>query len=280
MPILTFQGWISILIETLLALFLIMKAPIVPKKPISNVWGSNISGQLGYGDISNRGDNNTSMGDNLSLVNLGTNLKVTQLSVGAFHSCAILDNLSTAAVETSLKCWGDNSIAQLGLETSVTIDQGDNSTDMGDNLSFVNIGTNLKITKVVAGGYHTCIIVDNTTTTAIEGKVKCWGSGQYGQLGYNDNATRGDNNSSMGDNLSFVDLGTNLKAIDLSLGTNNSCAILDNESTTDTVESLLKCWGRNNHGQLGQETAINRGDNASEMGDNLAFTELEITTSS
>ena len=208
----------------------------------------------------------------MGLVNLGTNLKITQFSAGALHFCAVLDNLSTTAVETSLKCWGAGSSGELGSQGTAHL--GNGATEMGDNLSFVNIGTNIKITKLATGGAHNCIIFDNTSTTTIEGKVKCWGYNAYGQLGYEDASNRGDNNSSMGDNLTALDLGTNLKATDLILGRYHSCAILDNESTASVTEKLLKCWGRNNYGQLGQETALSRGDNASEMGDNLAFTEL------
>eukprot|EP00976_Prorocentrum_cordatum_P101997 1192870-Prorocentrum_minimum.AAC.2 len=32
---------------------------------------------------------------------------------------------------------------------------------------------------------------------------------------------------------------------------------------------MLKCWGRNNHGQLGLEDTQDRGGHAGEMGDNL-----------
>ena len=49
--------------------------------------------------------------------------------------------------------------------------------------------------------------------------------------------------------------------IPITAGSAHSCFMLDNGS--------VKCWGENNYGQLGLGDTNNRGDNASEMGDNL-----------
>ena len=49
-------------------------------------------------------------------------------------------------------------------------------------------------------------------------------------------------------------------------GTAHSCALLDNQR--------VKCWGANNHGQLGLGDTNYRGDQAGEMGDNLPFLNL------
>ena len=46
------------------------------------------------------------------------------------------------------------------------------------------------------------------------------------------------------DHLPFVDLGTGRTAVDLTTMEESTCAVLDNGS--------VKCWGRNDHGQLGQ----------------------------
>ena len=52
----------------------------------------------------------------------------------------------------------------------------------------------------------------------------------------------------------------------LSLGGRHTCAILDN----DTV----KCWGRNNEGQLGLDDTNHRGDGPNEMGNSLTAVDL------
>lgn len=82
-------------------------------------WGSNSSGQLGYGNTNNIGDNETP-------ASAGS---VIQLSAGGFHTCALLDT-------GSVRCWGLNNSGQLGYGN--TNDIGDNETPAtaGD----VNVG--------------------------------------------------------------------------------------------------------------------------------------------
>ena len=65
----------------------------------------------------------------------------------------------------------------------------------------------------------------------------------------------------MGNYLLAVDLGSGKTAKAIAAGNQHTCAILDNSS--------IKCWGSNASGQLGLGNTINRGDNSSEMGDNL-----------
>ena len=64
--------------------------------------------------------------------------------------------------------------------------------------------------------------------------------------------------------LSPLDLGSGRSAKKLFPTT--TCAELDNHE--------VKCWGKNNSGQLGIGTALNMGDNAGEMGDNLPPIEI------
>jgi len=56
----------------------------------------------------------------------------------------------------------------------------------------------------------------------------------------------------------FIDFFSSLTFIFLLVG-QTSCAVIDT--------NLPKCWGRNHRGQLGYEDALNRGDEANEMGD-------------
>ena len=81
-------------------------------------------------------------------------------------------------------------------------------------------------------GYsHTCAILDN-------GDLKCWGSDQYGQLG-----DGGSNTNTNAPSSTPIDLGSGRTAVAVSAGDLHTCAILDNGD--------LKCWGRDNYGQLG-----------------------------
>ena len=95
------------------------------------------------------------------------------------------------------------------------------------------------------------------------GQVKCWGSNQYGQSGFQDSTIR-HLAVHMGDNLPFVDLGTGVLAKQVSCSSAYHTCIV---TTTDQV----KCWGYNGDGQLGYEDAVQRGKISNTMGDNLPF---------
>lgn len=213
-------------------------------------WGQNDAGQLGLGDTLNHGDQTNEMGDRLAAVNLGTGRLAVQLAAGRDHTCARLD-------DNQLKCWGLNSSAQLGV--GATFNQGDENGEMGDVLPAVNLGSNRHAISVAAGLQHSCAILD-------DGTLKCWGANGAGELGAGDNIGRGSIGFEMGDALPAVDLGAGRSARDLVTGWNFSCAYLDN--------GTVKCWGRNELGQLGLGDTANRGDGPGELGDALGAVDL------
>ena len=100
------------------------------------------------------------------------------------------------------------------------------------------------------------------------GTIKCWGANQQGRLGLelNKKVNIGDEPMEMGSNLPALDLGMGRTVEMLRVGENSSCAILDNDE--------LKCWGRNDGGDLGLGDREPRGDNRNEMGDNLLAVDL------
>ena len=261
-------------------------------------WGRNDFGQLGQGNVNDLGDGYSELGKtDLDPVNFGTKFDgekytVTSVSVGAYHSCVVLD-------DGSLKCWGLNYDGQLGLEDNGDTRNGnkdgkdENMQKIGDvedeiqSTPTINLGTGRTAKAVSAGGYrygttgngyrfngnhwsshhsqksHTCALLDDNS-------VKCWGYNRYGQLGKiynNNNINLGDDSSEMGDDLRPIDLGiksdgtTKYTAKAVSAGGYHSCAILDDDS--------VKCWGFNNYGQLGQGDRLSRGDNQNEMGNRL-----------
>ncbi len=213
-------------------------------------WGWNIAGQLGYGNTTNRGDGLGEMGNNLPTVNLGTGRTAKAVATGATHTCAILDN-------GTVKCWGSGFSGQLGYGDTLT--RGDAGGEMGDSLPTVNLGTGRTAKAIALGTTRTCAILDN-------GGVKCWGLGNYGQLGYGDSTNRGDGVGEMGDSLPTVNLGTGRKAKAIAGGDSHTCAILDNGS--------VKCWGYGISGQLGYGSFANLGDNPGEMGSFLPAVNL------
>jgi alpha-tubulin suppressor-like RCC1 family protein len=207
----------------------------------------NYSGQLGLGDNGNRGDEPGEMGDNLPKVDLGTGRRASMIDVGNSSTCAVLD-------DGSVKCWGSNNVGRLGLGN--TEDRGDDPYEMGDNLPAVDLGSGLTAVSVAVGDGHACALLAG-------GSIKCWGNGLFGADG---RVRWGDEPGEMGDNLPFVDLGPGVIAKRISAGDMHTCALLENDT--------LKCWGSNGAGELGLGDGEIRGDEPTDMGDNLPVVDL------
>jgi alpha-tubulin suppressor-like RCC1 family protein len=213
-------------------------------------WGVGAVGQLGKGSTTSLGDASGEMGNNLAAIDLGSGRSATAIEAGNNHTCAILDN-------ASVKCWGRNNMGQLGLGD--TNNRGDNTNEMGDNLTSIDLGSGRTATAIEAGGNHTCAILDDAS-------LKCWGKNNLGQLGLGNTSSLGDASGEMGNNLAAVDLGSGRTATAISAGYNHTCALLDDAS--------VKCWGDNAYGRLGQGSGDTLGDDSGEMGDNLVAIDL------
>ena len=208
-------------------------------------WGPNHFGQLGYGDVSFRGDGPGEMGDNLPTIDLGTGRTAVQVAIGGLHTCALLD-------DATVKCWGSGTDGTLG--DGATSNRGDGPGEMGDNLPRVDLGTGRTAVQISAHRSHSCALLDN-------GSVKCWGKGSSGELGYGDSNSRGDGPGEMGDSLPIIDLGTGKTPVQVCAGFSHSCALFD--------DTTVKCWGSGQFGKLGRGDILNYGDESGEMGDNL-----------
>jgi len=143
---------------------------------------------------------------------------LTQMTSGASHSCAILD-------DGSVSCWGDNSNGQLG--------DGSRSPSLEPEKSSMPLGR--RAVEISAGSYHTCTMFD-------DGSVRCWGSNEFGQLG---DGTTVERTAPV-----QVDLGQGKSALGISSGGSHTCAVLNDRS--------VKCWGQNSNGQLGDGTTTDR----------------------
>ena len=214
-------------------------------------WGRNDSGQLGDGTTTQR----TTPVDVIGLTD-----GVAAVSAGVAHTCA----LTTAG---ALKCWGSNGSGQVGDGTTTqrttpvdvigltdgvaAVSAGvehtcalttagalkcwgtNRSGQLGDGTTMYRItpmdvvGLTSGVAAVSPGDRHTCAL-----TTA--GGAKCWGSNLSGQLG--DGTTT--------DRTTPVDvIGLTDGVADVSVGSGHTCAL--------TTAGGLKCWGRNDLGQLG-----------------------------
>jgi cysteine-rich repeat protein len=156
-----------------------------------------------------------------------------------------------------VKCWGSNIEGMLGLGD--TLAHGDDPGEMGDNLPAVDLGTGATAVALSTGLIHACALLS-------DGRVKCWGNNDAGQLGLGDTLDRGNQPNQMGDNLPAIDLGTGATAVALSTNDDSTCALLS--------DGRVKCWGNNDGNELGLGDADNRGDDPDEMGDTLPFVNL------
>ena len=189
----------------------------------------------GTGTWNNRGDEADEMGDNLPFVDLGMDHAgagsgVAQVSKSGRNVCAI--DGSTR----ELKCFGDPyNMGQLGGSCRVSNCHGASYCSscccLGSKMQAVNLGTNMRAVQVAAGGFLTCVIVEDRVTLARG--LKCFGRGGY--LGYGDTVDRGNNGAAMGDALPFVSLGTGRHPVQIAAGHSHACVLLDNGD--------VKCFG-------------------------------------
>lgn len=135
------------------------------------------------------------------------------VTAGSSHTCAL-------TVQGGVKCWGAGSGGRLGngavASSSVPVD-------------VLTLGQG--VVALAAGDYHTCALTDR-------GAVKCWGWNRYGQLG---SATNLGNDSSNASPLEVQTLASG--AIAIATGQQFTCAV--------TTAGVVKCWGINDSGQLG-----------------------------
>lgn len=145
--------------------------------------------------------------------------RVASIALGHDHTCALFTN-------GALRCWGEARLGALG---------NPNPTNIGDDEAAatapaVALGEPAK--AVAAGATHTCALLES-------GQVKCWGrwhslgfarpAGSQGQL----------DNSFVGP--TGIDAGAPL--VELAAGFSHTCGRL--------VEGPIRCWGRNERGQVG-----------------------------
>ena len=91
------------------------------------------------------------------------------------------------------------------------------------------------------GGGHTCSVMTN-------GTMRCWGRGEFGQLGYGDRLSLGDDELAGAGGLVSVPG----KVVSADAGEDHTCAVSD--------RGQVRCWGRNLRGQLGRGGRDNMGD--------------------
>ncbi len=208
---------------------LTVNEPGGPKQKLK-CWGNNLYGQLGLGDKLQRGNAPDQMGDNLLAVDVGADLNVVSVAPGQLHTCAAMKG-------GAVKCWGSNAHNQVGLD-DVSLKIGDDPMEMGNLLSPVTTD----VLTLASGEFFTCGIYTS-------GQVRCWGMNSAAQLGIGST-----DEQPILDKIGFVELFD--KATGLKCGNNQTCAQLENQD--------IRCWGKNDVGQIGQISLESFGDDPME----------------
>jgi len=188
-------------------------------------WGEAFAGQLGYGDTDQVGDDETPA--SASDVNVGA--LVIQIEAGDRHTCVLL---STGAV----RCWGSGNDGRLGYGNETTIGDNEAPATAGN----VNVGGT--VVQIAAGDEHTCALLDT-------GRVRCWGRGQFGRLGYGNTNDIGDDETPASARDVNV-AGPVVRVVRIAAGGRHTCALLDT--------GAVRCWGSAE--QLGYGEGVDIGD--------------------
>lgn len=142
--------------------------------------------------------------------------------------------------EGALKCWGNNKFGQLG-----------NGSTIDSVTPVAVIGLEHDVTAVATGGFHTC--------AAFNEDVYCWGYNGFGQVGDGSRVNRW---------TPVPVVGIDNPASALATGSNHSCALM-------AESQVIKCWGQNKNGQLGNGSKIDSGGAAYVEGvDGIRFNSL------
>lgn len=154
---------------------------------------------------------------------LGTNgtanssvpVNVVGLSSGA-TAVGLGNAHSCAVVSGAARCWGLNDDGQLG-----------DSTTASSSVPVRVTGLGTGVADLAGGTWFSCAL-------STSGAVSCWGRGSSGELG---------NGSTSGSSAPVAVTGLSTGVTSLASGLSHSCAV--------TPSGAVRCWGLNNHGQLG-----------------------------
>ncbi len=152
---------------------------------------------------------------------------VGSFDIARYHACA-------ARNDGGVSCWGSNEVGNqkgmLGVSPNIAPTPDGPSPILKTSIPVSVVGISNAI-SVGAGEFHSCALLST-------GKIQCWGHNSNNELG---GANKTQENIHPPQSLPEVE-GIN-NAIQLSVGDNHSCALINN--------GKIWCWGNNGSGQLG-----------------------------
>jgi LruC domain-containing protein len=196
-------------------------------------WGSNNAGQIGDGTTVNA----TAP---VAVAGLTGGVAIT---AGGSHTCLALSD-GTAA------CWGEGLYGQLGTGGVVS------------SATPVHVTPIRSLTAISAGYRHTCAM-DSA------GEVECWGANTSGEVG--DGTTTQQNSPTLANGYICVPMTCAEQGITAGSASDGCGGTLYCGNTTQAAveasryftcgvltNGAVRCWGRNNYGQLGDGTTLDR----------------------
>ncbi|MCB9665458.1 MAG: hypothetical protein H6732_15200 [Alphaproteobacteria bacterium] len=187
-------------------------------------WGLADVGQTGRGDtMETGGDSLPSAASPLALGGA-----VAELAVGLVHNCVRF-------TDGTVNCWGRGSSGRLGRGHEDAIGDDETPATAGP----LEIGQ--RVLQLSADGSQTCAVLENHT-------LRCWGSGQYGRIGYGNTDDIGDDElpSAAGNAAGLSD------AVAVEMGGYMGMAL--------RLDGSVRTWGRGTDGRLGYASEDDVGD--------------------
>lgn len=179
-------------------------------------WGLNSVGQLGDTTTSQRTSPRATAGVS----------GATDLAVGYRAACATSGS--------SLWCWGQLDDIDSGVSGTMSPVPGEGAY----SATPLAVAGLTNPTQVAVGNTHVCVI-----ETA--GSVKCWGAGEFGQIGHNSTGDAASPQTVQG----VGGTGTLGNVIAVTAGLYHTCAIVG--ATPQSTAGQVVCWGSNYKAQLG-----------------------------
>lgn len=192
---------------------------------VMKCWGAGFWGQLGRDSLGYVGRGADEV-KNLSPIFLGAGRHAVSIDLGAYHTCAILD-------DGSVRCWGLGDHGALGQDS--TTNWGSSPTFPMSALPPIALGARTAV-QVSCGWDFTLILLDN-------GDLISFGRGEHGSTGRDSTADIGGN---VGDMAIVLSNPVNLlgeRVRDVSAGKDHSCATFEGTGA-------VKCFGRGWQGRL------------------------------
>ncbi len=199
-------------------------------------WGLNDLGQLGYGNRHDVGDDELPSAVGPVSVTLTPGVTVAELAVGGSHTCVLL-------TDDSVKCWGGGGIGRLGYGNGESI--GDD--ELPSAVAAVSVTTAPQVTtrQLTTSRFGTYALLSDDT-------LKTWGLNSFGELGYGNIETVGDDEVPSAVGTVSVSTKAGVTAQSVCGGDYHTCALLS--------DATVRCWGSTLDGEVGSGNKQRVGD--------------------